>query len=157
MRRMLCCAVAVTGLVAPAAAAKRSSLAERAARRAYYGAPPIIPHEIPVEDVGPKVCLSCHLRGGYVAKWDAFAPLTPHPDWQSCWQCHVPRSGAKPFRGNDFAPLTPPELPTSALPGAPPPIPHEVQRRTNCTACHNSHASPDPLKSDHTERQHCRQ
>jgi cytochrome c-type protein NapB len=50
--------------------------------RAYTGAPPTVPHTTWMRDN----CMSCHGPGGTVAL------RTPHPDRQSCSQCHAPNA-----------------------------------------------------------------
>ena len=89
--------------------------------RAYYIAPPVIPHQvadflpITIEENG---CLACHELGGPAAEGEP-TPLPPShatdlrnaPDkvgdelagarWR-CVACHVPKSDAPPLVGNDF-------------------------------------------------------
>ena len=40
------------------------------------------------------------------------------------------------FRGTTFTRMPAPEIDGAALPGSPPPIPHDLQMRSNCLACH---------------------
>ena len=69
---------------------KSRSMEDYYANRAYHGAPPTIPHPVADErSMGQNTCLKCHNNGGYVAKWDAYAPVVPHPDMVNCRQCHV--------------------------------------------------------------------
>ena len=149
------------------------------ARRAYPGAPPVIPHAIDEGDVGGRLCLACHGDGGWVPRFEAYAPVTPHPELISCRQCHVPQSpspnprprGERVFttlapaggegrvRGSvsDWQTVTPPPLRGAAMPGSPPPIPHALQMRENCRACHAGPAAVDEFRTSHPERVTCRQ
>ena len=49
------------------------------------GNPPLIPHRV-TEQMFRK-CLGCHAEG------KNGAPQTPHPERQTCTQCHVPAEG----------------------------------------------------------------
>ncbi|MBC7173216.1 MAG: nitrate reductase cytochrome c-type subunit, partial [Polyangiaceae bacterium] len=65
---------------------REASLSARLARRAYDGAPPVIPHA--VDERGAPACLACHERGMRV---DArIAPAMSHEPYTSCLQCHAP-------------------------------------------------------------------
>lgn len=126
--------------------------------RAYPGAPPFIPH--PVEnDMNTTfgACNSCHEKGGYVPKLQAFAPQTPHADFSNCRQCHVPQSTESLFVETTWQTMTPPLLGRAALPGGPPPIPHTLHMRENCSACHAGPAAPVEIRTSHPERVSCRQ
>jgi cytochrome c-type protein NapB len=127
-------------------------------RRAYPGGPPIIPH--PLADptsYGGQTCLACHEDGGWVDKWKAFAPVTPHPTLTNCVQCHVVNTGARPFRASTFVRPAPPAIGQAALPGSPPAIPHDTQLRENCLACHAGPGAVRELRVTHPERGNCRQ
>jgi len=52
--------------------------------RAWPGAPPVIPHRTLMR----SDCMSCHGPNGL------FALRTPHPERQSCTQCHVPAAAS---------------------------------------------------------------
>ncbi|MHC5068823.1 MAG: hypothetical protein ACYTF0_09575, partial [Planctomycetota bacterium] len=58
-------------------------LETRSQRRAFYTAPPVIPHRV---GEGDQECLNCHQEQrefhGHVA------PATPHPELVNCQQCH---------------------------------------------------------------------
>jgi len=126
-------------------------------RRAYPGAPPKIPHEVQPDMAGGNNCLTCHNNGGYVAKFSAYTPLTPHPGMENCLQCHVPETTSTLFQEIDWKPLDPPKIGRSALGGSPPPIPHSLQLRENCLACHGGAAAVRGIRSSHPERINCRQ
>ena len=127
--------------------------------RAYHGAPPSIPH--PVEDersLGGSDCLKCHENGGFVKKWDAYAPVTPHPDYENCRQCHVPEKTKGLFKPTNFEKVPAPKAGiNSALAGSPPVIPHQIQLRENCLACHAGPSAPKEIRVSHPERINCRQ
>lgn len=128
-------------------------------RRAYPGAPPYIPHEVE-DDAGAQgqTCLRCHESGGYVARFSAFAPTTPHPEYLNCRQCHVTQQKrAAPFKGNRWVKIAGPRLGLSALPGGPPQIPHGLQLREYCVACHSGGGALSEIATSHPERGNCRQ
>src|SRR6186713_1612793 len=68
------------------------------ARRAYPGAPPVIPHPVDERQAFGKACLACHGEGGWVPRFEAYAPVTPHPEMASCRQCHVPQARSEERR-----------------------------------------------------------
>jgi nitrate reductase (cytochrome), electron transfer subunit len=127
-------------------------------RRAYPGAPPVIPHPL-FEDrsFGGKSCLACHRDGGYVPPFKAYAPVTPHPDLINCRQCHVPQPEKALFKGSDWTRISGPSIDQEALPAGPPPIPHTLQLRENCVACHGGPGAVAEIRSPHPERANCRQ
>lgn len=126
--------------------------------RAYAGAPPAIPHPLLSEKgIGGKSCLQCHENGGFVKQFKAFAPVTPHPEFISCKQCHVPQKTARLFKGSEFPKLIKPEIHQSALEGSPPVIPHSLDLRQNCLACHAGPAAVKEIRVTHPERTNCRQ
>lgn len=150
--------------------------------RAYPGAPPRIPHGLTEAEFTESSCNSCHERGGWAARFGAFAPVTPHPEYGSCLQCHAARDelvgrpapesesavvcmqchvdpDAPPgrFREIDWRPASWPETEVHAMPGSPNVVPHEVQTRSNCLACHGGPAAIAALRTDHPERANCRQ
>lgn len=127
-------------------------------RRAYPGAPPTIPHTVKLDmaEAGNS-CLQCHAQGDYVTKFSAYSPVTPHPEMTNCRQCHVPQQDASVFRAVDWHSVRPPTLGRTVLPGGPPPIPHALQMRENCLACHSGPAAIREIRSGHPERLQCRQ
>jgi nitrate reductase (cytochrome), electron transfer subunit len=141
----------------PEAPPSRRTLAVYHSRRAYPGAPPSIPH--PVDEGGPpeRGCLACHVDGGWVPRFQAYAPVVPHPDLASCRQCHVPRTAQETFRPTTWETVPGPRIDRSALPGSPPPIPHALQMRENCVACHGGPAAVVEIRTTHPERVNCRQ
>ncbi len=134
------------------------SLATFYERRAYPGGPPSIPHSLADPTTyGGQTCLSCHDEGGWVPKFSAYAPVTPHPELANCVQCHVVSSGQAPFRPTTFVRPAPPPIRQAALPGSPPAIPHDLQMRENCLACHAGPWAVREIRTSHPERVNCRQ
>jgi cytochrome c-type protein NapB len=128
-------------------------------RRAYPGAPPYIPHEVDDEaDLGGGTCNACHFAGGYAARFEAFAPRAPHPEFLNCRQCHVVQQPVRPaLAANTWVNVSGPRLGQSALPGGPPRIPHALQLRENCVACHAGAGAIAEIATTHPERGNCRQ
>lgn len=127
-------------------------------RRQYPGSPPVIPH--PVETAFSKdktECLVCHAKGGWNAELEASAPITPHPEKEACRQCHVRLKTDKNFVEHDWVSINPPRLGQAQLPGGPPPIPHSLQMRENCIACHTGPGSVVEIRVEHSSRGNCRQ
>lgn len=142
----------------PASPEKDRDLATFYRRRAYPGAPPIIPHAVKADmDRGKAACLSCHEGGGLVSEFKAFAPVTPHPKLVSCRQCHVSAAGQSLFRETLWQSVSPLELKRAALPGSPPQIPHDLHMRENCLACHGGIGAVKEIRVTHPERVNCRQ
>lgn len=127
--------------------------------RAFPGAPPYIPHPLSNDrDLGGNSCLKCHQNGGFVSKFNAYAPVSPHPEMENCRQCHVVNNSESLFKGNNFYKLPAPTVGNNnALEGSPPMIPHQIQMRENCLACHAGPAAPIEIKVSHPERSNCRQ
>lgn len=120
-------------------------------RRAYPGAPPAIPHTL----VNAENCTTCHEKGGFVAPFNAWTPISPHPHYASCTQCHVPQAEVAQFAATGFLAAPAPAIKRPALPGGPPPIPHTLQLRTDCAACHVGPAAPLAIRTSHPERTNC--
>ena len=127
--------------------------------RAYHGAPPSIPHPVDErQNVGDNSCLKCHINGGFVEKYDAYTPVTPHPELVNCKQCHVTQNSKSLFVNGDFAKVHAPKVGNNnALLGSPPVIPHQTQLRENCLACHAGPSAPKEIRVSHPERSNCRQ
>lgn len=127
--------------------------------RAYHGAPPSIPHYVESErNMGAGSCLKCHENGGFVTKYNAYAPVTPHPEKVNCRQCHVPQKTNSLFKQGLFEKVVAPKVGiNNALKGSPPIIPHQIQLRENCLACHAGPSAPKEIRVSHPERVNCRQ
>jgi len=131
----------------------------RAARRAYDGAPPVIPHA----PFGAE-CVSCHSEQGLAVEGVGFAPPMPHADTAGlsatsrCTQCHVFRRTEALFRPSTFVGF---EQDLRRGPRrhafAPPRMPHPRFLRENCLACHSGPAAREEIRTDHPERVRCAQ
>jgi len=151
------------------------------ALRAYPGAPPRIPHGLTPAEVLRGGCKTCHERGGYSQRFGAYVPVTPHPEMGACLQCHVgdARLLPTPLPGMDpsarcrqchsaggmlwrdsattFKALPWPQLARVSGEHGPPPIPHTLELRGNCLACHSAPAGVKEIRTSHPERANCRQ
>lgn len=127
--------------------------------RAFHGAPPSIPHYVEDErNMGANACLKCHENGGFVEKFQAYSPVTPHPEMINCRQCHVPQHTNTLFKGTNFQMVDAPEVGVNnALQGSPPIIPHQIQMHENCLSCHAGPSAPKEIRVTHPERVNCRQ
>ena len=133
------------------------TLEEYYSRRQYPGSPPFIPHKIEDSDGAEMACLTCHALGGWTAELKRHTPLTPHPEHTACRQCHVPEAQRPLFAPHEWASVQPPRLGRAHLPGGPPPIPHDLQMRGNCIACHAGPGAVTAIRVQHPMRGNCRQ
>ena len=135
---------------------KLQSLSERATRRAYNGAPPVIPHA--VEKTNDAACYACHSQGIRIEQ--RIARKMSHVFFANCTQCHAPPP-AKPFETidstveNRFVGAAAPLAGTRAYPGAPPIIPHSVWMRNECLSCHGGKSAWSGMQSSHPWRSAC--
>ena len=133
---------------------REASIAQRAARRAYDGAPPVIPH--PVTETDVTSCSTCHLKGKVVDHVVAH-PMS-HRFLPNCTQCHSPVGNPDigPLFPTDvvFTGLASPGPGARAWPGAPPVIPHHTRMRENCISCHGP-LGWTGIKTTHPERMNC--
>jgi cytochrome c-type protein NapB len=126
--------------------------------RAFPGAPPSIPHPLLSKEVfGGESCLQCHEKGGFTLQFNAFAPVTPHPEWVSCMQCHIAKTSNNQFINTTWQKPTPPPLGTRALETAPNVIPHDLQNREHCLPCHAGPSAPTEIRVSHPDRVNCLQ
>jgi cytochrome c-type protein NapB len=133
------------------------TLEEYYSRRQYPGSPPFIPHKVEEPDLAPVECLTCHARGGWTDELKKNTPITPHPEQVACRQCHITVTEAKPFVETDWMSVAPPRLGRASLPGAPPPVPHDIQMRGNCVSCHVGPGTVAAIRVEHPSRGNCRQ
>ncbi|MBI4606164.1 MAG: hypothetical protein HY721_29715 [Planctomycetes bacterium] len=139
--------------------AARSPATVRAARRAFDGAPPVIPHA----PFG-MACSSCHGASGVQVEGVGYAPPSPHEATAGlgasarCLQCHVFRETAAVFVASAFEGLRQDLRRGRRLnPLAPPVIPHQTLLRENCAACHTGPAAREEIRCTHPERVRCTQ
>lgn len=125
--------------------------------RAYHGAPPVIPHKVDREIARTMNCNVCHATGGYTPKFNAYAPVTPHPQYANCMQCHVDSTTQTKFVATNWQSVPPPAVHRPALPNSPPPIPHTLRLRENCLSCHAGPSAVAEVRTSHPERVNCRQ
>lgn len=125
--------------------------------RAFYGAPPSIPHPVIDGNIGAKQCLKCHENGGFVEKFNAYTPVSPHPDKLNCVQCHVQVKTNALFTPSSYVSNSSPSLKNQALIGSPPIIPHQIELRGNCLSCHAGPSAVKEIRTSHPNRINCRQ
>ena len=141
-----------------ATAVVKSSAATRADRRAYDGAPPVIPHA----GLGMR-CVECHNRMGRQVENLGFAPASPHEKtpglsmYSNCRQCHVERTTRAVFVANSFEGIPQDLRQGRRALGAPPVMPHPKFMRDNCQACHTGPAARTSIRTSHPERVRCLQ
>jgi cytochrome c-type protein NapB len=144
--------------IKPSQEEKLKSTRTRASRRAFNGAPPIIPHA--VERTSDAACYACHGQGMRIE--DRVANRMSHGFLANCLQCHAPPPPT-PFANvdaavdNTFVGLPAPMQGERAFPGAPPTIPHSTWMRDQCLACHGNKAGWSGLESTHPWRTSCQQ
>ncbi|MEK7415374.1 MAG: diheme cytochrome c precursor [Planctomycetota bacterium] len=137
---------------------RAQAITKRAARRAYSGAPPSIPHPVDGNDVSS--CYLCHGEGKVIGT--VIAPKISHQRYTNCTQCHA--QGNTPTPGDDnaikvenqFAGTVSAGKGTRAYVGAPPTIPHPTHMRENCTSCHGQLGLAG-MKTPHAWRVNCQQ
>jgi cytochrome c-type protein NapB len=126
--------------------------------RQYPGSPPRIPHEVDLTFSGNETdCLSCHGKGGYSPEFGKFVPVTPHPENTLCYQCHAQVTTTDLLVETNWQSIQPPRLGLSSLSTSPPPVPHSLQMRENCLACHTGPAAVAEIRIEHAARGDCRQ
>lgn len=137
---------------------KKASSKLRASRRAFNGAPPIIPHL--VENTTDAACYACHSNGIQMAGLKG--SVMSHQFLGNCVQCHAPMAPA-PFQSIDatvetsFVGLPAPKKGKRAYKGAPPTIPHSQWMRENCSTCHGGPNGWAGMESTHPWRSNCTQ
>ena len=130
--------------------------AQRAEIRAFYTAPPQIPHELmPTQ----SDCQFCHdevreIQGKLTVK-------TPHPEKTNCMQCHMaattPLGPPDQALENSFKGLEEPRNGDRWSAVSPPTIPHRNFMRENCASCHDGKSPYEYLRTPHNERGQCYQ
>lgn len=140
-----------------------SILKERSQRRAYDGAPPVIPHEI--DQRRAESCMTCHGPESEVQIAGLIPSQISHPYFANCTQCHVPADGLRRLTAdkhsrlwveNDFQGLVMAGQSTRAYVGAPPTVPHPLWMRQNCVSCHGP-GRQNAIRTSHPTRGNCLQ
>lgn len=129
------------------------TLAVYYSRREFYGGPPVIPHEVDPADSNTN-CLDCHEEGGYYDEYQAWIPPTPHPGFRNCNACHVVDTSARDTSEAMLARIAPPALAPDGSKKAMR-MPHTLQLRENCLACHGTAAAPAEIRTPHPQRKKC--
>jgi cytochrome c-type protein NapB len=131
----------------------------RAERRAYDGAPPVIPHR----PLG-GACTTCHTAEARTTPGVGLAPPNPHtrtPGLSAsarCQQCHVFQMTSEVFRESDFHGFVQDLRHGERMYAhAPPVIPHGDFLREDCAAFHTGIAARAEVKCTHPERTDCKQ
>jgi hypothetical protein len=139
--------------------AQKGTADVRAARRAYDGAPAVIPHR-----AFGAACTSCHTAAGMAVADVGFAPPAPHLATRGlqaearCELCHVYRRSDGVWRASRFEGLAQDLRQGRRLTAtAPPVMPHAAFMRENCLACHGGPAAREEIRTSHPERVRCRQ
>jgi nitrate reductase (cytochrome), electron transfer subunit len=171
--------------IAPTPGPRRSAhprtLATYRVLRSYPGAPPRVPHGLTPNEFRTGGCNTCHERGGFSQRFGAYVPVTPHPEMGACLQCHVGNGQlmAIPLPSTDssarcrqchalsgsrwtdatlnWVPMAWPQVARTTRQGEPPPIPHALDTRGNCLACHSAPSAVAEIRTSHPERSDCRQ
>ncbi len=130
----------------------------RAALRAFYTAPPMIPH--PVGHQGNSQCAYCHEKVRHIG--DRVTVPSPHADFQNCQQCHVGvnklnADAPDPTVASTWIGLLEPREGDRAMETSPPTIPHRLFLREACNACHTPDHPNEAMRGPHPERTSCRQ
>lgn len=137
---------------------RAAAIARRASRRAFSGAPPVIPHPVDANDV--TSCYQCHGEGKVIDS--VIAPKISHPRYTNCTQCHAPVMAGAPGKSdalvveNSFKGVITSGKGTRAYLGAPPTVPHPTLMRENCMACHGLLGTTG-LRTPHPWRVNCLQ
>jgi nitrate reductase (cytochrome), electron transfer subunit len=135
--------------------AKAASLLQRSERRAYAGAPPVIPHTLAAQRSAAD-CLACHREGLEVQ--GRIASKISHPPLTNCTQCHVESTqrllGERDMPVNTFIGSSEPLVGQRAYQHAPPTMPHRSSMREDCSSCHGPLGRPG-LRTTHPERTNC--
>jgi nitrate reductase (cytochrome), electron transfer subunit len=139
------------------AAVHQAALVERSRRRAFEGAPPVVPH--PIDQLQTSSCLACHGEGRDVGQ-GVFAPAMSHGYLANCTQCHVEQESTEwpsdAVAENHFVGFRGLGGGSRAWLGAPPTVPHPVLMRENCLSCHGP-TGLQPLRTSHPLRVNCLQ
>jgi cytochrome c-type protein NapB len=136
----------------------RPSREVRMTRRAYEGAPPVIPHVLDRDTERDQDCRPCHEFGGYNPSLKTYTPRVPHPELSQCMQCHVRQEATSVYDASSFVAYEAPAYGEGGVVlGSPPTIKHPLQMREHCLACHGGASAAPDIRTSHPERFNCRQ
>lgn len=125
--------------------------------RAFYTAPPVIPHEAYAND--PAECAYCHSDVRETPHGTTL--ITPHIEFHSCAQCHVRAAselGSPTIQSaNRFQGLETPNDGHRWSEISPPTVPHRTALREGCLTCHAANSPYEHLRCPHPERSQCYQ
>jgi len=142
-----------TRLQEPNVELQPTSLQVRAKRRAFDGAPPVVPHE----SFG-MACKTCHTAEGKIVPTIGLAPANPHDSesasFFNCNQCHVFSLTDRFFVESNFRGIQQQHRPASLSHRAPV-IPHSTAMRANCASCHSGPAARPEIVCSHPHRMNC--
>lgn len=143
---------------APAETGKSEATDGRAALRAFYTAPPEIPHVVLGQ--GNRQCAYCHSEVRHIG--ERTSVRTPHIEMSNCQQCHVgPNVLNEEFEVeltiSDWLGLEEPRKGSRAFELAPPTIPHRLFMREDCMTCHDPQQPTTGMRVPHPERSNCMQ
>lgn len=144
-------------IVSPDSALKGAPEGKGLADRAFWGAPPPMPHRFGSEWDASR-CLTCHAQKTDLSKrHQAISPI-PHAVLSQCQQCHVrvPERSEASFVLSEFIGLAAPGKGSRAHSVAPPTIPHQTFMRSNCLSCHGP-GGEQRIATPHPYRSQCRQ
>lgn len=131
---------------------------QRDSLRAFYTAPPVIPHAVG-NLMKSDECMHCHKE--FRDLGDRKSIKTPHAEFSNCMQCHVnsDTSNVKDYEPvkSSFKGLVEPKKGIKAHEFAPPMMPHRLFLRENCISCHNPEHPNQELRSPHIDRSNCLQ
>ena len=125
--------------------------------RAFWGAPPPMPHSF-TKEWDAESCLQCHANETNIAKRQQAISPVPHAHLSQCQQCHVRdiNPQAALFVLSEFIGVGFPGKGSRATPVSPPTIPHQTFMRENCLSCHGA-AGEQQIETPHPYRSQCRQ
>lgn len=133
----------------------------RSERRAFDGAPPVVPHEI--DPISSASCVVCHGKDATALIAGKRPPAMSHAYYANCTQCHAPANGLRKLTEQErlvvasaFEGRARPGPGCRAHATAPPTMPHPVFMRENCASCHDP-SRPYAIRSSHADRQNCLQ
>lgn len=141
----------------PAEAVADEEREKRSEIRAFYTAPPQIPHELLPGQA--RDCQFCH---GEVRPFQGKMTVkTPHPEKSNCLQCHLPKENPLDAKvdltKNSFEGLKEPKNGDRWSVVSPPTVPHRTFMRENCAACHDDESPYEYLRTPHEDRGECYQ